>query len=147
MAWRLRWWLREAKTEVQGTKLEAGTKAEVIEEHCLLTCFSWLAQPPCLYQACPPRDGTTYSVLVPPIPISEGENAPKDTIQGQSDRDNSSAEFLSSQAWHVDNQGYFSQSVCAVKFQGCSKFCFPLMIKRKAKRQRRMLVVFALVRQ
>lgn len=147
MAWRLRWWLREAKAEVQGTKLEAGTKAEVIEEHCLLTCFSWLAQPLCSYQACPPRDVTTYSVLVPPIPISKGENAPNDMIQGQSDRDNSSAEFLSSQACHVDNQGYFSQSVCAVKFQGCSKFCFPLMIKRKAKCQRHMVVVFALVRR
>lgn len=132
MASRLKWWLREANTEAQGKKLEAGTEAEVMEEPCLLTCFSWLAQPPSLSQVHPPRGGTTYSVLGPPTPISDGENAPTDMFKGQSDRDNSSAGFLSSQAQHVDNRDYFSQSVCAVKFQGCSKFCFPLIIKEKS---------------
>lgn len=37
--------LREATSETQSRNMEAGTKAKIMKEYCLLVCFSWLAQP------------------------------------------------------------------------------------------------------
>lgn len=44
----------------------AGTEIGTIEEHCLLTCSSWLAQSALLHNPGPPAQGsTTYSELSP----------------------------------------------------------------------------------
>lgn len=50
-----------------GRKLKPGTEAETMEEHCSLTCLTWLARPPFLYnpghQPSPPGAGPLLSVI------------------------------------------------------------------------------------
>jgi hypothetical protein len=50
----LAYWLQSTMEESRGRNLEAGTEAETIEEHCLLACFSWLAQPALFHNSVPP---------------------------------------------------------------------------------------------
>lgn len=58
---------------MQGKILEADVEAETMEKCCLLTYFSWLPQPACLYKSDPPAHGR----LVLSILISNQENAPQ----------------------------------------------------------------------
>ena len=66
--------------ESQGRNLEAGADAEAMEEHCLLACSSWLAQPVFLYHPGPPFEGWHHPPWLgspPPMSIINQENAPQ----------------------------------------------------------------------
>lgn len=67
---------------IQSRILEAGTKADATEEHCLMACSPRLARPVFLHTpSCLSRGGTTHSWLDPSSVISVQENAPPQTCQ------------------------------------------------------------------
>lgn len=74
--------LREFRGGTQGMNLEAGTETNTMGKHCLLACFSSLAQLAFLENPGPPaRGGNVHRRLALPTSIPSQENNPQTGLQ------------------------------------------------------------------